>query len=313
MHKNQKYREFVTYWIEYHKNFVKESTYANYMNIVDNHLIRDFGEKHLWEFNKTLLQDYVILKLTNGSINESPLALKSVRDIMVVLKMSLRHAFTYDYIDSFDLSVRYPSKSVNNIPVSISNNELQIIIQSIKTSNDRRDLGILLALFTGLRIGEICALRYSDISNDKKSINISRTLQRIYTKKTKTKIIETTPKTASSYRSIPISKEVIDIFTSDTPVEPSNYILSNSNKPVEPRILRKRFTHLLSKSNLQHYTFHMLRHTFASKCVEAQIDPKTISVILGHSNISTTLNLYVHPSETQKQKAIDNMSNFILQ
>jgi integrase len=313
MSKNVEYQIYVTEWIQYHRNFIKESTYANYMNIIENHLIKDFNKTILEDFNQPLLQNYTLKKINNGSVAGKSLAIKTVKDIMVVLKLSLRHAFAKEYITSFDLNVKYPSNTSNSKPKSISTDELKKIIQYVQTSDDSRDVGILIALFTGMRIGEICALKYTDISYENSTISVSRTLQRIYTKKIKTKIIESGPKTTSSYRSIPLSTELIKLLTHTNGKNSEAYVLSNSTKPVEPRILRKRFVKALEILDIQHYNFHVLRHTFATKCVEAQIDPKTLSVILGHSNVNTTLNLYVHPSDTQKQKAIDKISTYLTQ
>lgn len=123
--------------------------------------------------------------------------------------------------------------------------------------------------------------------------------------------MESTPKTNSSYRVIPLSQELKSLLQTHKQ-ERNNYILSNNQHPVEPRLLRKRFNHILGKNKIMHYKFHSLRHTFATKCIEAKVDYKTISVLLGHSNINTTLNLYVHPNNSQKKKAINKLTAHIL-
>ncbi len=307
MKKSIKYDELVNMWIKDHKNFIKESTYANYKNIVDNHLIVDFSNKCLSDFDNTLLQNYVLKKCNSGSIKDKPLALKSVKDIMVILKLSLRYAFKKEYLKSFDLSVKYPKINSDSKIMIIDDKDVKKIISSVKKSSDSRDIGVLIALLMGLRIGEICALKYSDICFKSNTLFVNRTLQRIYTKDEKTKIIEASPKTSSSYRTIPLSvefKNFLDMRYKNS----SHYILSNSLKPVEPRLLRKRFNKILCDNKITHYKFHSLRHTFATKCIEAKIDYKTISVLLGHSNINTTLNLYVHPNNKQKKKAINKLT-----
>ena len=305
-----KYSEFVMKWIQYHKQFVKESTYSNYQNIVDNHLSVDFNTLNLDDFDNIVLQNYVLHKYAAGSVDNGPLAIKSVKDIMVVLKLSLRYAFSQNLLRSFDLNVKYPRTTSSNSIAILSNKSICKIVKYIDLNSNQKDVGIMIALLTGLRIGEICALKYSDINLKTNKITISKTLQRIYTKANKTKLIESTPKTNSSFREIPLSV-ILKGYIKQTTIKDDNYILSNSLKPVEPRLLRNRFDHILKINKIQHYKFHTLRHTFATKCIEAKIDYKTISVLLGHSNINTTLNLYVHPNNSQKKRAINKLTAFM--
>lgn len=309
--KNIEYPNFVNEWIDYHRQFIKESTYSNYRNIIDNHLLIDFTNSALDDFSTKLLQQYVLRKIDCGSVENNPLSIKTVKDIMVVLKLSIRYAFRNELMSSFDLSVKYPKVVSNSQVMIISNRDITKIVSTIYSSTDPRDVGILMGLLTGLRIGEICALKYSDICFKSNTITISRTLQRIHTKENKTKIMESTPKTNSSYRVIPLSQELKSLLQTHKQ-ERNNYILSNNQHPVEPRLLRKRFNHILGKNKIMHYKFHSLRHTFATKCIEAKVDYKTISVLLGHSNINTTLNLYVHPNNSQKKKAINKLTAHIL-
>jgi integrase len=308
---NIEYVGFANEWIEYHRQFIKESTYANYRNIIDNHLLVDFANSTLDNFTSKQLQQYVLTKINCGSVKNMSLSIKTVKDIMVVLKLSIRYAFSHELISSFDLSVKYPKTVTNSQVMIISNRDIKKIVKTTNTSINIKDIGILIGLLTGLRIGEICALKYSDICFKSNTITISRTLQRIYTKKNKTRIMESTPKTNSSYRSIPLSQELKSLLQIHKR-EGNNYILSNSQSPVEPRLLRKRFNYILIKNKIKHYKFHSLRHTFATKCIEAKIDYKTISVLLGHSNVNTTLNLYVHPNNSQKKKAINKLTAHIL-
>ena len=273
------YTQFVNEWIEYHRQFIKESTYANYRNIIDNHLLVDFANYTLDNFTSKQLQQYVLTKINSGSVKNKSLSIKTVKDIMVVLKLSIRYAFSHELISSFDLSVKYPKTVTNSQVMIISNRDIKKIVKTTNNSVNKKDIGILIGLLTGLRIGEICALKYSDICFKSNNIVISRTLQRIYTKVNKTRIMESTPKTNSSYRSIPLSQELKSLLQIHKR-EGNNYILSNSQSPVEPRLLRKRFNCILIKNKIKHYKFHSLRHTFATKCIEAKIDYKTISVLL---------------------------------
>lgn len=305
------FEELIEIWRPYHKQFIKESTYSNYSNILDNHLLRDFEGVQMSELNTGKLQEYVIKKCRKGSVLGNELSVKTVKDIMVVFKLLLRYSFSLGLSIPFDLGVKYPKETRNTKPMIITNRDIQKIVKSVYDSKDQRDIGILFALLGGLRIGEISALKYGDICFKNNSINISRTIQRIYTKSDKTKVIETSPKTSSSVRKIPLSKEVRQFLDSRNK-DNELYILSKTRKPVEPRILRNRFNKILKLNKLQHYKFHALRHTFATKCIEIKVDYKTISNLLGHSNINTTLNLYVHPNHAQKKKAINKLTAFLI-
>jgi integrase len=309
MEKDKMYVQLTSEWIKEHRRFIKESTYSNYKNIIDTHLDVDFCDFKLRDFNNTVIQDYVLEKLNNGSSNGKGLKTKSVRDLLVVLKMTLRYGFSKGDMEAFDLSVKFPKNISNKRPAFIRNDEIKKIVKLVTSSRDTRCIGILISLLTGLRIGEICALRFHDINLSTGTINVSRTLQRIYTRDAKSKIIETTPKTSSSFREVPIPKELFKYFVYYNDAD--HFILSRSFKPVEPRVMRRVFTELLKDNKIKHYSFHSLRHTFASKCIEAEIDYKTVSEILGHSNINTTLNLYVHPNQRQKENAINKLSAFI--
>lgn len=161
--KNIEYPNFVNEWIDYHRQFIKESTYSNYRNIIDNHLLIDFTNSALDDFSTKLLQQYVLRKIDCGSVENNPLSIKTVKDIMVVLKLSIRYAFRNELMSSFDLSVKYPKVVSNSQVMIISNRDITKIVSTIYSSTDPRDVGILMGLLTGLRIGEICALKYSDI------------------------------------------------------------------------------------------------------------------------------------------------------
>ena len=171
------------------------------------------------------------------------------------------------------------------------------------------NLGILIVMNTGLRIGEICALKWEDIDLVDSKILVSKTLQRVYDRKEKTsKIIIDTPKTISSKREIPISNEIVRLVKPlKRVVNNSFFVISNSISPIEPRTYREIFKKILLKNELPVVKFHSLRHTFATRCVEANSNYKTISSILGHSNVVTTMNLYVHPNNEEKKQCIERM------
>ena len=174
-----------------------------------------------------------------------------------------------------------------------------------------KNLGIYICLSAGIRIGEICALTWEDINTDTGIISIRKTIQRIYIvedKKRHTELILDTPKTKNSIREIPMSRNLQKMLKPiKKVVNESFYVLTNEAKPTEPRTYRNYYKKLMKELDIPDLKFHGLRHSFATRCIESNCDYKTVSVILGHSNISTTLNLYVHPNMEQKKKCIDQM------
>lgn len=191
--------------------------------------------------------------------------------------------------------------------ILLSHDEEIILFKRLKSVPTETNCTILLALTTGMRIGEICALKWSDIDLKKRIIAVNRTVQRIRTfaSEQKTKIIESLPKSVKSKREIPIPDVVYEhIKALSKGVENDDYFLSSSKKIIEPRTLQYRFKSILKKEKLPSVTFHSLRHLFATKCIELGVDVKTLSELLGHSSVEITLNRYVHSSIERKVECI---------
>jgi integrase len=170
---------------------------------------------------------------------------------------------------------------------------------------------VYICLCSGMRIGEVCALTWDDVDTDNGTIHVRRTIQRIYNIDEglrKTELILDAPKTKNSIREIPMSKDLLRMLKPIKKiVNGSFFVLTNDAKPTEPRTYRTYYKNLMKELGIPALKFHGLRHSFATRCIESKCDYKTVSVLLGHSNISTTLNLYVHPNFEQKKKAIDQM------
>ena len=185
------------------------------------------------------------------------------------------------------------------------------IINYLQENFTFKNLGIYICLSTGMRIGEICGLLWSDIDVENGIIKVRRTVQRIYVidgETRHTEILIDTPKTKNSIRDIPMTTELYKIIKPLKKVVNNDfYVITNEAKPTEPRTYRNYYERLIKRLGIPKLKFHGLRHSFATRCIESKCDYKTVSVILGHSNISTTLNLYVHPNMEQKKKCIDQM------
>lgn len=305
---NNTYKKHVIKWLNEKKSYVKESTYANYSYIVYNYIIPYVGNYNVKKLNKKVFQDLIL------NLHEKSLSNKTIKDIIMVIKNSLRKVFEENKIKSFSLKLVYPKeKNIKTMNV-LSKNEQHILMEYIIKNISDKNVGILLSLLCGLRIGEVCALKWENIDLENKIIHITKTIQRIYIKENNTilsKVVITNPKTIKSNRDIPINdfmyEKLINLRKNN-----NVFVLSGNAQYIEPRTYRNYFTKILKSLNLRHFKYHALRHTFASNLISLKIDYKTVSELLGHSNISLTLNLYVHPSNQDKLECIDILTQNIM-
>ena len=251
-------------------------------------------------------------KLNSGRLsNKKGLSLKTVKDIMTVTKSCLNSAMKNGIIKRKTFDYKFP-KNIPSKKIEIfSHAEHFKLFQYINSNLDEKSLGILISLLCGLRIGEVCGLKWCDIDFENEILSVNRTVQRIYIKKTissESKIIISSPKTTSSFRNIPLSKHLIKIIK-NLRKNDDFYIITGNKNFIEPRIYRKYYYSILSSLNLSKLSFHSLRHTFATQTIELGTDYKTVAEILGHSSINTTLNLYVHPKMEYKRKCLNLIYN----
>lgn len=290
-------------WKEEKRQFVKKSTYAAYSLIVDTHILPTFGQ--MTSVGEKDVQDFVLHKLESG------LSQKTIKDILIVLRMILKYGAKMNYCTYVPFDVIFPTDRDHQELEVLSINNQKKIMRYVEENFTFRNLGIFICLSTGMRIGEICALTWDDIDTDRGVIHVRKTIQRIYLREDgvqKTELVIDTPKTATSMRDIPMTKDLYVVLKPlKKVVNEQFFVLTNDATPTEPRTYRNYYKKLLKKLDIPEIKFHGLRHSFATRCIESHCDYKTVSVILGHSNISTTLNLYVHPNYEQKKKCIDKM------
>jgi integrase len=295
--------EIVSLWKEDKKQYVKKSSFSAYILLLENHLIPTFGSKHNVE--EVEVQEFVFTKLEQG------LSQKTIKDILIVLKMVLKFGAKNKWLQYQQFDIQFPTERGKQNMDVLSRTHQKKIMQYIQEHFTFRNLGVYICLCSGMRIGEICALTWEDIDTENGTINIKRTIQRIYNidgETRKTELILDTPKTKNSIREVPMNKDLIKMLKPIKKiVNQSFFVLTNDSKPTEPRTYRSYYKRLITALGLPDLKFHGLRHSFATRCIESKCDYKTVSVLLGHSNISTTLNLYVHPNLEQKKKAIDQM------
>lgn len=304
--KNKKGREKMMYfsevadeWLEYKRNSIKESTYYNYMSNIENHLKPYFRSIKMGEI---LSYNDFIHKLSQK------LSSKTIRDIITILKSIIKY-----YEDEYNCKLEIKKA---NLP-KLEKKKLKILTKQEKEKLERfcfehqnlKTLGIVICLNTGLRVGELCSLKWENIDFDEKRITVKKTIQRVYDKKKKkSKIVMDKPKTDTSIRTIPMNKKIYDMLTHlKKNYRQNDFVLSGKEKCLEPRRYQDVFKSILKECKIKPYKFHILRHTFATECIEVGMDIKSLSEILGHADINITLKIYIHSSDKIKKKYLEKL------
>ncbi len=305
---------FLAEWLESIRPKIKESSYIKYNSMIKHYIIPNIGEKKLSQISYSTLEDFTNQLLLEGGYHNSVLSSKSVNDTLMLLKSAFRYATNKYGIILCDFNqISYP-RTEKQIRV-FNQKEHEQLISYLYSHNSFRNLGILLALFTGIRVGELCALTWENIHLDSGIITICQTMQRVENTEfknrrtdMKTRVIITSPKSHSSIREIPLPAFLIDLLKK-TPHSERGYFLSNSESSfIEPRNLQTHFKTVLKCAGIDNANFHALRHTFATRCVELGFDIKSLSEVLGHANVNITLTKYVHPSMELKRDNMEKLS-----
>lgn len=306
-----KFKDFIPVWVLDKKPYVKGSTMATYKLTINKHLLPNFGDLEIDEIDNNLVTKYALTQLDNG------LSIKSVQDTIITLKSILKQATIKGVCQGKLIEVRYPKIYQDNFTKqkieTFKDSDYAKLINYCKEHLTNKNLGILIVAYSGMRIGEICALKWKDIDIENECIEINKTLQRVYLddeerEDKNTEIVIQSAKTANSNRSIPIISDLLKMLKPLKKLyNPSSYILTNEEKPIEPRVYRQYYKRLLEKLKIKYLKFHGLRHSFATRCINKGIDVKTVGDILGHSKVEITMNLYVHPSNDTKKQAIQKV------
>lgn len=297
-------------WLDYKHAIVKNSTYMKYRNSINKHIIPKLGSFDIKILDNNIVQRFINQKLSAEKCSLSP---KSVRELVNIIKNTLAYAENYGFQSKCKCELLIVRNSFKPIRV-LNKNEEKALLNTLESDINIFKLGILISLLTGVRIGELCALRWEDIDFKECLITVNRTMQRVQVegKDNKTEIIITTPKTNASIRQIPIPKMLVDYIIG---FKSSNdqYILTNKNgNYIEPRVMQYKFKKYIQIAGISDANFHALRHTFATRCIEAGVDVKVLSEVLGHSNVNITLDRYVHNSIDYKKDNIERFNDYIL-
>ncbi len=285
-------------WLQSKKPYIKQSTYFHYLSVVEKHINTNFKDKRITALTDSTIQNF------SANLMQT-LKPKTVRDILTILEQILKYATEQALCDKLSAKIKLPKDTVNTMKI-LSPIDQQRLATFLKLGLDLQKLGVLICLFTGMRLGEICGLRWEDIDFANGIIKVRRTIQRIGNENGGTRLLIDTPKSQKSIRDIPAPDFLMGYLQEYRCSNLSAYILTGTTQFTQPRTYQNRFKAFLRDSGLpDDFHFHTLRHTFASRAIELGFDPKTLSEILGHANVNITLNRYVHSSMDLKRRNMD--------
>lgn len=297
-------------WFALRQPQVKESTSIKYHNLLNSYMLPALGEISLEQLSHEYVESYCNELLRTGGVKKDGLSPKTISDILSIMRNIFKYAENTGRMtkcNACSINIKQVDKEMR----ILSCNEQERLCQYLYANQNAYNIGILICLFTGLRIGEICALQWEDVSLAEQTIYVHQTMQRIQTPKSsekKTKIMVTTPKSNCSIRTIPLPNGLIEIIANFNHSSSGFFLTGSLQTFVEPRTMQNHFQRVLEKCSIERVNYHVLRHTFATRCIEFGFDVKSLSEILGHANVNITMNKYVHPSLELKRKNMQRLS-----
>ena len=306
------YSELLDMFLKQSEKAVKESSLSTFSYLIEKHIRPGLGDIPVSDFSSETVQNFIFKMMEKEkSKGEGKFSIKSIKDTVTLIKVSINFGIRMGIVENIPLKYKIPFK-INKKKIEIFNlMEQRILFEYMYKNISCKNIGIILSMTMGLRIGEVCGLKWKDIDFYENTLSISRTVQRIYINNGNfkgSKIIISVPKSEKSIRILPLGKELMKIlqtFKNNDEI----FILTGKDKPTEPKIYREYYYNILKKLNIKKLSYHSLRHTFATSAIENGTDYKTVSEILGHSSINITLETYVHPQMKQKKKCIENIFN----
>lgn len=308
-----KYKEWLEEWLDnYIKPTAKERTYTRYYEIVHQHISPHLGEYELNDLTPIVIQKFVTYLSQCGNLKTGAgLSPNSVNSIITVIQGSLETANRIGLSDEYNADKIKRPKITEKQVSCFTPAEQKQIEQAVMNDKKIKMFGILLCLYSGLRVGEVLALEWADIDFVKSELTVNKTCHDGKDKDGKFCRVTDTPKTESSRRVIPIPKQLLPHLREVKKKSSSKYVVSNGEKIISVRSYQKIFTSLLKRLGIQHKGFHSLRHTFATRALECGMDIKTLSEILGHKNPTITLNRYVHSLMEHKKEMMNKLGKLL--
>jgi integrase len=299
-----KIQKIAEQWLLFRRVQLKNSSLVKYSQLMHKHILPQWGGMDIYDLKESDILDFTQKK-------SAVLAPKTLHDLLHLLK-SLLLAAAEERPGWKVPRIRYPKLHAKEIETFPASAQARLEAYLLKITDPSR-LGVVMTLYTGLRIGELCALRWEDISLDDRTLNISRTLQRLPAESgnAKTALVLTEPKTDHARRKIPIPDFLIPKLKKIQSGNPDDYLLTGTDHWLDPRTLQNRFREYQKQAKIKPLKFHALRHTFATHCVELGFEIKSLSEILGHSSVKITLEKYVHVSWKLKQQNMGLLKSFV--
>ena len=307
------YKDWLSDWLDnYVQPSAKSRTYTRYKEIVEQHIVTQLGELELSDITPYMLQCYVTELLKCGNLRTGEgLSDNSVNSIITVIQNTLKTAYSLGMISEYvGDKIKRPRSNEKKVEC-FSVSEQKKIEQCILNEKNIKFFGVLLCLYTGLRIGELLALEWTDIDMRKCELQVNKTCHYGKDKNGVFGRITDIPKTLSSIRTIPIPRQLIPYLREIKKKSLSTHLVSNGSSLISIRSYQRSFSSLLSKLNIPHRGFHSLRHTFANRALECGMDVKTLSEILGHKNPTVTLNRYAHSLMEHKKQMMNKLGKLL--
>lgn len=291
-------------WLASKKGKIKTTTYNHYSNQYELHIKPFFENRKLTALKDTDYNEFLQQKENDGYSSRTLILLRTI------LKMILLYAENTFHIPAVK-NIFMPKKPKKQVE-AFSRTEQTKLVQYLSEHSDHYSLAVIMSLYCGLRIGEVCALQWKDLNLDTGVVTVSKTLIRVQNKDKeesgKTKVVMQNPKTESSSRKVPMPESIRKEFLLRFHDDPDSFVITGTSHFMEPRVCLRKFKKIVTDLGMSEYTFHACRHTYATRCIELGIDAKILCELLGHASVKTTLDRYVHPSMDLKKEQVNKLT-----
>ena len=307
------YKTWLADWLtNYVMPSAKDKTYTRYADIVNHHLIPKLGDYEMEELTPIIVQKYITELMQNGNLrNGKGLSANSVNSIITVIQGSMATAHLLGLVSVYEMDKLKRPKANEKSIECFTPAEQKMLEKAVMDDRRVKMKGIIICLYTGLRIGELLALEWKDIDLNKAELTVNKTChdgknrEGIYCR------ITDTPKTSHSARLIPIPKQLLPMLREMKKHSSSDQVITGKNGPLAVRSYQRSFELLQNRLGIPRRGFHALRHTFATRAIECGMDIKSLSEILGHKNPTITLNRYVHSLMEHKKSMMDKLGRLL--